>query len=72
MIFGISKTTIEAILSFVITTLTFVAVYQVPSALLNPHQSHLWLIITTVCTFVVGLCQVWVRFLQADAPTTKP
>jgi hypothetical protein len=70
MLFGISKTTIEGVLSFIITTMTFIAGYQGLTAVLNPAQSHIWLIVTVVSTFAVGLCQVWVRQLEGDAPAT--
>ncbi len=69
MIFGISKTSIEGWLSFLITTLTFVSGYQGLTAILNPQANHVWLIITVVATFLTGLFQVWVRQLQGDAPT---
>lgn len=70
MIFGISKTTIEGWMSFLITSLTFISGYQGFTAILNPQASHTWLIITVVATFLTGLFQVWLRQVQGDAPTS--
>ena len=71
-LFGISKTTIEGVFSFLITTLTFITGYQGFVSLMNPAQSKTWLIASAVATFVVGLLNLWLRMLQGDAPTTPP
>ena len=65
-LFGISKTTIEGVFSFLIMTLTFVSGYQGLTAILNPTQSHVWLVVCVVATFLTGLFQVWVRAIQGD------
>jgi len=69
---GISKTTIEGVLSFLIMTLTFVSGYQGLVAILNPTQSHIWLIVCVVSTFLTGLFQVWVRAMQGDGIANLP
>jgi hypothetical protein len=68
MIFGISKTTINGILAFLIATLTSVLAYQVPAAMLSPGQSHIWLWVTLVGNGIVSVLRVWVGLLQGDAP----
>lgn len=68
MIFGISKTTLNGVLALLITILTAVLAYQVPSALLTPQASHVWLIVTTICTFACGILRAVVGFLQNDTP----
>ena len=68
MIFGISKTTINGFLAFLIATLSMVTAYQVPSAMLSPGANHIWLYVTIGGNFVVALCRVWVGLLQGDSP----
>lgn len=68
MIFGISKTTLAGVLSFLIATLTTLTAFQVPAAVMSPGASHTWLIVTVAANLVVALCRVWVGLLQGDAP----
>ena len=72
MIFGISKTTINGVLAFLIATLSTITAYQVPSAMLSPGQSHIWLWVTLGANGLVALCRVWVGLLQGDAPLNPP
>lgn len=72
MIFGISKTTINGILAFLIATFSTVLAFQVPAAMLSPGQSHTWLWVTLVGNGVVALLRVWVGLLQNDAPPILP
>lgn len=67
MIFGISKTSIAGVLSFLIATLTTLTAFQVP-ALTNPQASHVYGIALIVANAVVALCRVWIGLLQGDAP----
>jgi hypothetical protein len=71
MIFGISKTSIAGVLSFLMATLTALIAFQAPSALMTAGASHVWLIVTTVATLIVSLLRVWIGLLQGDAPTAK-
>lgn len=68
MIFGISKTTINGVLAFLIATFTTVLAFQIPSAMLSPGASHMWLWVTLVGNGVVAVLRVWVGLLQNDAP----
>lgn len=68
MIFGLSKTSIAGVLSFLIATLTTLIAFQVPSTLMTPGASKTLLIITTAANLIVGLLRVWVGLLQNDAP----
>ena len=70
MIFGISTTTINGFLALLITILTAVLSYQVPTALLSPQASRTWLYITAVCTFALGILRAVVGMLQNDAVST--
>lgn len=72
MIFGISKTSIAGVLSFLMVTLTTLIAFQAPASLLTPGASHLWLIITTIATLLVSLFRVWIGLLQGDAPNSPP
>ena len=68
-IFGISKTTLAGVLSFLITTLTILVAFQIPSALQTPQQSHTLLWATTAANLFLALCRAWVGLLQGDATT---
>lgn len=68
MIWGVSKTTINGVLAFLIATLSMVTAYQVPSAMLSPGANHIWLYVTIGSNFIVALCRVWVGLLQGDSP----
>jgi hypothetical protein len=72
MIFGISKTTLNGILALLITILSSILSYQIPTALLNPQASRMWLIVTAVCTFLSGILRAIVGFMQNDAPPNPP
>ena len=72
MIFGISKTTLNGILALLITILTALMTYQVPTALLTPQASHTWLVITAVANLACGILRAIVGFLQSDAPPANP
>jgi fluoride ion exporter CrcB/FEX len=67
MIFGISKTTIAGVLSFLIATLTTLTAFQVPIAF-NTNANHTWMYITVGANLLVSLCRVWIGMLQGDAP----
>ena len=71
MIFGISKTSIAGVLSFLMVTLTTLIAFQAPSALMTAGASHVWLIVTTLATLLVSLLRVWIGLLQGDAPIAK-
>ncbi len=68
MIFGISKTTINGVLALLITILSSVMAYQVPSALMTPGASHTWLWVTAICNLICGILRAVVGFLQNDTP----
>lgn len=70
-IFGISKTTINGWLSFLIATLTTLTAFQVPGAL-TPGANRMWMYFTVGANIVVALCRVWVGMLQGDAPNIPP
>lgn len=61
------KTTVNGILAFLITTLTTLLAFQVPSAMMNPASSHKLLIATVVANILLGLCRAWVGLLQKDS-----
>ncbi len=67
-IFGISKTTINGVLALLITILSTVLAFQVPTALMTPNQTHVWLWITTACGLICGVLRAIVGFLQGDTP----
>ena len=67
MIFGISKTTINGVLAFLIATLTTLTAFQVPN-LTDPHANHIYGIVVVACNIIVALCRVWVGLLQGDSP----
>ena len=67
-IFGISKTTINGVLALLITILTTVLAFQVPTALMTPGQTHVWLWITSACGLTCGILRAVVGFLQGDTP----
>ncbi len=71
MIFGISKTTVAGVLSFLIATLTTITAFQVPN-LTDPHANHLLGQIAIGCNIAVALCRVWIGLLQGDAPPNPP
>ena len=71
-ILGISKTTINGWLAFLITTLTTVAAFQIPTALQTPQESHIWLWVTLACNGALALLRAWVGMLQGDAPPPVP
>jgi hypothetical protein len=72
MIFGISKTTINGVLAFLIATFTSILGFQIPSAMLSPGANHIWLYVTLACNFAVALMRVWVGLLQNDTPPPPP
>ena len=71
MIWGISKTTINGFLSFLIATLTTLTAFQVPAAL-TPGADRMWMYFTVGANLLVALCRVWVGLLQGDAPPNPP
>lgn len=64
------KSTVAAILSGIIGTLTGIMTYQVPAALLTPAQAHTWLWLTVVCNIVAISLRVWVGVLTNNADAT--
>jgi hypothetical protein len=66
------KTTVNGILALLITVLTAVLSYQVPTALLTPQASRAWLWVTAICTLVCAIARAVVGFLQNDAPPNPP
>ena len=67
-ILGMSKTSIQGWLGFLIVTLSTTLTYQIPAAMLNPQQTHVWLWVTLVGNGVLALLRAWVGMLQGDAP----
>lgn len=67
-ILGISKTSINGWLAFLITTLTTIVAFQIPAALQTPQESHIWLWVTLVCNAALALMRAWVGMLQGDTP----
>lgn len=67
MIFGISKTTLAGLLSFLTTTFTVITAMQVP-VIFNTNANHVWPYISTGATIGLALCRAWIGMLQGDAP----
>ena len=72
MIFGFSKTSVNGVLAFFIATFTSILAFQIPSAMLSPGQSHIWLWITLVGNGIVSVLRVWVGLLQNDSQPPPP
>ena len=62
------KTTANGILAFLITTLTVVLGFQIPTAILNPSASRVYLYSTVAANLVLALCRAWIGMIQHDAP----
>ena len=65
-IFGISKSTIVGVLSFLITTFTVLTAVQVP-VIFNTNANHFWAYFSGASTMGLALCRAWVGLLQGDA-----
>lgn len=61
------KSTVSAILSGIIGTLTSIMTIQVPLSLMNPQQAHTWLWITVGCNAGAIIGRVWVGVLTNNA-----
>jgi hypothetical protein len=59
------KTTVEGVLSFLITTLTVIAGFQVPAAL-QPQNNKVALYIQAGVILALALCNAWIRLIQND------
>lgn len=64
----ISKTTINGVLALLIAALTSLLAFQVPSALMTPQQSHVWMWVTFVANLICAICRAIVGVLQNDSP----
>lgn len=69
-ILGISKSTASGILTGMIGTFSAIMTFQVPSAMLTPQASHLWLYITTGANAATIILKVWLGVLENDAPAS--
>jgi hypothetical protein len=68
-LFGVSKSTIQGILSLLVGILTSLLTYQVPSALVTPRETHVWLWITVGINITLLALKAVVGYLQGDAPS---
>ena len=68
MIFGVSKTTIEGILSLITTICLALTTIQIPANLQTTGTVHIWAWVTFILTVVFAISTAVVRFLQNDAP----
>ena len=53
-----------------IGTFSAIMTFQVPSAMLTPQASHLWLYITTGANAATIILKVWLGVLENDAPAS--
>jgi hypothetical protein len=66
------KSTIEGIVGALIAVFTAILAFQVPSALLTPQATHIWLWVTTGITLALAIARAVLGFLQNDAPPPAP
>jgi hypothetical protein len=65
------KTSVSAILTFLIATLTTATAFQIPS-FFNTNASHVWMYFTVGANFAVTMFKVWLGLIQSDAPPNPP
>lgn len=68
-IYGVSKTTIQGVLSLLVVILGTISVYQLP-ATVNPNVTHVWFYVTSGATLVTTVLKAVVAFMQGDAATS--
>ena len=71
-VFGVSKSTLAGVLTGLIGTFSSILGFQVPMALLNPQQTHVWLWLTTGANLLVIILKVWLGVVTNDAPVPTP
>ena len=69
-LFGISKSTITGVLSFLVTTFTVLTALQVP-VIFNTNANHVWAYLSGGSTIGLALCRAWLGLVSGDAVSTK-
>ena len=64
------KSTVSGILTGLIGTFTSIMAFQVPTAMLNPQQTRVWLYIVVGCTLGSIIGKVWLGLITKNADAT--
>ena len=67
-IFGISKSSIQGILSLIVVLGLQAGALQLPATLATPQSAHVLVWITFIATTVAGFAKAILAFTQGDAP----